>query len=1082
MTSPPQTPPQVPTPVPSPVPPPSGVPLDVEDGPVAVPPPGRRPAARVAHRLRPVAERLLAGRLRPLAARRPRPRPLVALLLCALLVGATGLALGRFDAATSRPPTAAPYPVDLGSARWVRSEAGGAAAWFRTTLSLPDRPTEAVLWLDADQTYQVWVNGRRGPSNRLDVRASAAPQLHPLDLRAALHRGDNAVGVQVTNADGRAAALVGHLVVRLPDGSVVQRDTGPDSWQATADASAIGAVPAEIPAFTTAPFVPAGWTPARVQSWLRTGRSPVPQTVMERPVTAVPIGGAPAGDALDTVLRTHVDLAGDPSAAWLRLAVRGSYEVTVDGRRVDSSAAHPPADHRDDHPVPLNLLDVTGVLHSGRNELAVHVWGIRPPRLVLDGTAEVDGATTAFSTGAGWTADDGRGTVVPAVPQGAVRDTWPYGFQRLAVPTADAAGGAEALFVLAALALWLAAGLLVARARRWTASRALRHVAAAFLPVSALLAVLAAYARFPWDAASAFPYERGVEALLLAVLATTLLLTTTFPRDHAIRDDQALPERRAAAHRRALGAPARLARRVRTVGGRTVDVGTAGVLAVAAGAAALFGSQLNRDPLWQDELVSLIVARTFRERGLPELPSGLHYFKGELYHVLLAAATSVTTDVAVLRALSLLAFVATVLVFGLMLLPTIAPGRPAVQVVATALFALAPMESTWSRDIRMYQTMQLFSVLFVALLLRALTEGRRRQVVGSAVALLAMYLSHEESFVLLPALPVLALVARRTGWWRRRIWYLAYGMAGLVVAVQYKLSKIHPVDFGKDLSNRSYVGLDPHQAWFYYAKVFFRPLDEGGTLLVLSSLAVLAAVVAVVRQDRARLLAAVVLGVGVASVSLLFTVKIERYAFVLVPLTIALGVVGGADVVDGLARLVSGRARAARSRPVPVVVAAACAVPAVLLTLGTAPGDYALAAARLTGTTTTYRHADYAPAADFVASHWRPGDVFVTLCPPDVPAEALGRAPDRIIATGRNKLLYLIERDGVATDTIYGSPVLLTGNDVTAYVHAHSRVWLVSDAGSAIAGVPPDVRDAVAREFHLAEQGAGSTVYVSGVS
>jgi hypothetical protein len=251
-------------------------------------------------------------------------------------------------------------------------------------------------------------------------------------------------------------------------------------------------------------------------------------------------------------------------------------------------------------------------------------------------------------------------------------------------------------------------------------------------------------------------------------------------------------------------------------------------------------------------------------------------------------------------------------------------------------------------------------------------------------------------------------------------------------------------------------------------------------LIALSVLSVVAVALAFARRNLPRILAGAILGTAIASMSLLFTVKIERYAFVVVPLVVALGTIGAAEVVHAVRRVVARPVRPDVVRPDVVSLAAVPLVLALLLSLGAAPADYADAAARLTSTTTSYRHPDYAPAARYMLAHWRAGDAFVTLAPPDVPAYYAGRVPDRIIATGRNKLLYVIEHAGRATDTIYGTPVLLTGRDVTAYVQGQRRVWLVSDTGSALAGVPGDVRDAVGAQFRLVMQGSGATVYMAG--
>jgi hypothetical protein len=58
--------------------------------------------------------------------------------------------------------------------------------------------------------------------------------------------------------------------------------------------------------------------------------------------------------------------------------------------------------------------------------------------------------------------------------------------------------------------------------------------------------------------------------------------------------------------------------------------------------------------------------------------------------------------------------------------------------------------------------------------------------------------------------------------------------------------------------------------------------------------------------------------------------------------------------------------------------------------------------------------------------------------------------------------------------------VLLTGDDVRRYVSAHARVWLVSDRGGYLAGVPTDVREAILSEFHVVYENGSTTLSVAG--
>jgi hypothetical protein len=377
--------------------------------------------------------------------------------------------------------------------------------------------------------------------------------------------------------------------------------------------------------------------------------------------------------------------------------------------------------------------------------------------------------------------------------------------------------------------------------------------------------------------------------------------------------------------------------------------------------------------------------------------------------------------------------------------------------------------------------MQFFAVVFLALFIRALHRGRARDIVGSSIALVAMYFSHEESFVLLPALPLMALFARQVVWSRRRTFTVAFLPAGILIGLQYVVSHIHPPDFGDDLSNRPYVGWDTNQADFYYQRIFFGPLHHTGSLAILSLLAVIAVVTALRGHDLATKLAAVALCTSVAAVTLIFTAKVDRYSFVMLPLLVAMATIGAAQVMTAVGRGIThadrvvGSLRSAGFRLIAVTAAAVMAC-AVLATLVISPRNFGLWAADATGSPNPLTHPDYRRTVDYLSSHVKSGDQVITLSPPVMTALYLGRSPDQIIQTGTNKLLYLVLRDGRAVDTVLGRPVLVTGKQIRTFLELHSRVWLVSDTGSFAQGVPPDVRAEIIADFHIVNQDAGTTI------
>ena len=129
--------------------------------------------------------------------------------------------------------------------------------------------------------------------------------------------------------------------------------------------------------------------------------------------------------------------------------------------------------------------------------------------------------------------------------------------------------------------------------------------------------------------------------------------------------------------------------------------------------------RIDFQPLWQDELSSIAAAQGMRAHFLlPEWPSGFLYWKSELYSLLIGIVGGVTHDnTAWLRSISVLWYVATILLVGFFLLPMVLRNRRVLQVATLALFALSPMEAAHARDVRMYQMVQCMVVIVAILLL-----------------------------------------------------------------------------------------------------------------------------------------------------------------------------------------------------------------------------------------------------------------------------------------------------------------------------------------------------------------------------
>jgi hypothetical protein len=983
-------------------------------------------------------------------ARRQRPRVsdsarAVAVLVVVLMAATVVVVHTTAGLLRDEPP--ATYALADAPHQWLQAGTPGSTAWFRRDLALGERPATASITVDGTDNVRAWVNGRSEVARKA-LPPDAAEVALTADIAPDLRVGANSLLIEVTSIRGGRPQLWASLSLVLDDGT--RQDIGPESagWQATTDPAAagvrLGMKPgAAQPADDSAS--PLLWPDAVPSPTPRDVRTSIPPDVI-----ALARGSSAASTAAPAAtISGRMRGSGD---AWLRISASARASVSVDGRLAADLPAPDYVSPNSSRPGSLTLVHLGRVTAGSR--LAVRLTGSRPSVLYAD---------LVVPDGGGWTVRALPAAALVAVDsQGAtsamgavdVTTPWPNRWRvddEPIVRPVSAGLGWQLLIAGFAVLLLVGAAFAVAHTRRIGRRRALTLVVAGSLPGVAGCVAYLAWQRW----ASHMPgsgragWAVAIAALWIAGVAVATLGVPKLP----------ILSRRIGA----VVTPRRLIYATALLGGIWVLSG------------------IGHQPLWQDEATSLQVARDINAHGLPRLGSDLIYFKAELYHVLLAVLIHISDNVLFLRLISDLWFVGSVIVFGRVLMPVLAPGRPWLHVAATAAFTVLPAERVWADQLRMYQQMQFFSILFLAFLLRALTTGRTRDIRWAAALLLLTYFSHEESFILLPGVAVLALVRWRAVFAALREFALAFVPAGVLIVAQYLVAQGHPPIFGTDLSNRPYVGLDFDQITYYYDTVFFAPIGVGPSLAIVSTLALIGVVAGVRRRDGVVVGAGIIVAASALTASLLFTAKVARYTFVLLPPLIALAVLGAVAVWSLAGRLLHraagvggvSRGRAGTRRGVLVVGLATAA----LLCVATA-ATTAMSAGQLTRPGSF--HPDYGATVGYLDAHRAPGDVTVTLAAPVMTSQYAHRSPDRVVQTGANKLLYVTLKDGRAVETILGVPVLLTGDDVRRYVSAHPRVWLVSDNGGYLANVPADVREAITSQFHVVYQNGSTTLSLAG--
>jgi hypothetical protein len=1007
------------------------------------------------------------------------------------IVAVTGWWLGSFRTEVFDRGAAHMYSIDFKGARWIQASTGASRSYFHFDLPLASVPDSSTLWVDGNQWYDAYVNGHAVDSDASDVKSGYPMAAHAVDLTRWLVAGNNTIGLDVSNANGGTASMRA-LLQLITNGKETDYSTSSPGWRSTSNVALVkprGSL--HIPQFSNVAYDASKWGFAQASPAVRTAAvASVPQPIMDQPFNAEAISTAPP-QSRELAASVVVDLPGQPTDGWIRVASSGPYGIYLNGDlltyrgQAAFTGKGTPAEL-------VNLFDLGQFFHSGVNVLGFHVTASPVATLYVDGTIQTTGGTVSIASGPGWSAVPypfGNALTQPSSTQkaayaGTAALVWTQGLAKRVigvnnVDTPPAVVNTNHLATMGGtLVLWVLVAGVVALLGRIPFRRALLTDAIGHLPGAAMIAATDQFARMR-DVVKPFPNVPWVLLALLGIVFAGKLVSGGI----VLGLTEGAGARIAAAWRRVAGmrrpalrlpVPAFLLR---------WEVAVVGIISLVCGGAAAY--RIGYQPLWQDELASLLAAKGVRGHLLPDLPSGLLYFKGELYSALLAVIGAVTGDTATpLRLPSVFWYVATILVFAFFLLPTVIKRRSLLMVAATVLFATAPMELVWSDQVRMYQQAQFFAVLFVVLFARALRTPRTRTIAAAAVTLVLMYFSHEETFIFLPAIPIVFLAVQRLRWIRDWRWWAFGGGAFALIAIQYLLTlKTHPPYFGFDHSDKPYVTYDAHNFFWYISKVYFPTASRAGGLAIVSTFAVIAGVVGVVRRNFMRLYMSAFLWIPVLALSTVFSPKISRYVFVTMPLLFVLATLGCVDVLGMLRSVFSAVGAGIRERRAVIRMIAFATVPGfawLALSLTGGASDYGIAAATLTGSTYSYSHTDYSGVAAYMKAHEKPGDLFVTLAPPDDPAYYVGRIPDMTIATGRDKLLFLMEKDGQAVDTNFGVPAILTVDDLQKVIENHPRIWIMTDQGPYLTSVDPAITNLIKDQFDVVAETATAALYFRG--
>ncbi len=876
-------------------------------------------------------------------------------------------------------PHPASFAPDWQGARWIQGADGASPiAYFRYKTDLNALPDGAFVTVAGGQIFTMYVNEIYIGSNKLDFIQGNFPRAYMFDVLSSLHLGENVIAVRVTNVDGKVPTL--RLNFGMAHGNTIffHGTDAKGGWLATTDSDQAHPRFSEtLRDWTKRKFNATSWPP--VVEATQPAAEPllnVNPLIYEQPM---PRQWMSTGTGHEAYFVRQLSLPLSTNGTWLRLVATGSASIFINGYlfMVWNGQAVVPQKSIVDYlssesevveyraGLVSGVYDISSYLHPGVNTIAIHISspGIVSTRAGLgnlNAAIAMDILSTDLIQHASWqtAAADWHAATQPVMnwAQGsAVAMTWPqpYAIGRPGVTQSfylsDSSNPRNQQYippsliliviassVVAVLLCWLVMTSLIRRYRS-TFKEGLETSVLAFLPALACEGLLIALSREP-QMPRPFPYTWWWSLGLILVLLVSYMMLWYNARLgatlHVVRAVGASSHHRPHLYTnglRVLG--------LSTPGGKVV-LGWLrlhwGLVLIMLLAVPMITYNLPYEPYWQDELTSYYAAKGVLAHGLPLMPSGFLYAKAELYSYVLALWMAIFGDQAgVPRTVSIVEYLVSLPV--LYCVGCHFFGRR-VALLATAMLAFSPTSLIWGRQVRMYEQAQLFMILTMYFFHRALYERERVWLVYvAAITLVLDYLSHEETFIILPAIAFCILWIKGKEYWqwyvankaaRRRIastkdvlensfaqsahkewltkqkkaaaksnfqptwrmyahWGLAMLLAITCIGLQLLISRnSHPFVLGTDQSQRPMIQFTTDNM-YYYIYLLFYPAMLGPSqmpLIVLNSLLATAGCIVALRGNNSRAKYCVVFLVfSLLTLTFAFTMATDRYLYPILP-------------------------------------------------------------------------------------------------------------------------------------------------------------------------------------------------------
>jgi hypothetical protein len=421
------------------------------------------------------------------------------------------------------------------------------------------------------------------------------------------------------------------------------------------------------------------------------------------------------------------------------------------------------------------------------------------------------------------------------------------------------------------------------------------------------------------------------------------------------------------------------------------------------------------------------------------------------------------------------------------------------------MLAFSPYTIRWAGEVRMYEQAQFMMIIVMYLFYRALQERRRTRLVYLAMAsLIVMYLSHEETFIILPVLILCVLIeswrsrepGQRLPWvMYNKHWWFATLLGVSVIGLQLLVAKVsHPPVLGTDQSQRPLISLSTDNLRFY-VNLLFMPgaVSSSEPNILLNACLAIAACWWGIRQANARMIyCALFLFGSLFTLAVTFSLTSDRYIYPLLPAMYLIGaqvLLVGVDGVWRLARVLIAQRYIGRSSG-PVAYKPPFFLMRLMLGFSTAlvcasvlimpllpAGNFSLFISRAAGLAYHRHYNDYDAVGQYIHRHWQQGDVVISVSPAISVLYYVGHV-DYFFSV--NRALYLFEEDSHITDTPTGSIPLFNKSDLQAVLATHPRVWIITDNGPYQSGLIKAQHFVFPSDFHIVFEGYGSAIYLRG--